>query len=192
MVINEIRRKNLEWLIYKGGPRAKGQLNEFGARAGEKYILLSQITNQLRNMGDVVARRMEEKLGLERGWFDNVHPETGTRAALADFYAGIRRSYCGQIAQDVAKALGIPASQVIDSLMSSLREQEEDRGTAALHLFDHDVTAEAFFLNAAGLGMSPEDYLGYLRERYQDQQPGTNGRGRENRAPAECNAALPS
>ena len=78
--IYEIRRENLSFLIEQYESIAK--LNEvLGRRRNDST--LSQIRNQIkvtgretaRNMGTKLARAIEEKLNLGRGWMDQEHEE---------------------------------------------------------------------------------------------------------------------
>ncbi|MCW5648368.1 MAG: hypothetical protein KIS62_01345 [Ramlibacter sp.] len=73
--IDETRRIRLQMLVGKHGSIA--QLNELIGLA-RTDATLSQVRNQSvhsktkapRTMGDPLARKIEEKLGLERGWMD--------------------------------------------------------------------------------------------------------------------------
>ena len=73
--VGEIRRDNLEQLI-----QTHGSLAELNDKLGlaRTDATLSQIRNQSlssrgkrRAMGDELARRIEQTLGLEVGWMDN-------------------------------------------------------------------------------------------------------------------------
>ncbi len=66
----EIRLINLKALITKAGSSA-----EFSKQSDTATSLISQIIspNPTRNVGDRLARKIEEKLGLTPGWMDTLH-----------------------------------------------------------------------------------------------------------------------
>lgn len=66
----EIRLNNLKALIAKAGTAA-----EFSKQSDTATSLLSQILspNPTRNIGDRLARKIEEKLNLPPGWMDSPH-----------------------------------------------------------------------------------------------------------------------
>lgn len=66
----EIRRKNLRALVNKADSGAA-----FAKQADIAPSLLSQILSQnpTRNIGDRLARKIEEKLSLPPGWLDSMH-----------------------------------------------------------------------------------------------------------------------
>lgn len=71
MEINEIRRRNLRALLdshLSGGKKKKDFAEQIGIEAPQ----LTHITAEppARNIGDIVARRIEHNLGLPRGWLD--------------------------------------------------------------------------------------------------------------------------
>ncbi len=66
----EIRRKNLRELVDKADSGAA-----FAKQADMAPSLLSQILSQnpSRNVGDRLARKIEERLRLPSGWLDSAH-----------------------------------------------------------------------------------------------------------------------
>lgn len=71
MEINEIRRRNLRALLdafIASGKKKK----DFAETVGIEAPQLTHITAEppKRNIGDMIARRVEERLGLQRGWLD--------------------------------------------------------------------------------------------------------------------------
>ena len=68
MDAKQCRRDNVAYLLRKHGSQTKlGILTETPA----SYF--SQVVNGTRNLGDGVARRIENKLTLPRGWLDQPH-----------------------------------------------------------------------------------------------------------------------
>ncbi|HHS9775864.1 TPA: S24 family peptidase [Raoultella ornithinolytica] len=76
MDIKDIRRNNLRHqqnlAIRSGISKA-----DFAERVGTSASTLSQILGEkaVRNLGDELARKIEQKLGLLHGWLDQYHPE---------------------------------------------------------------------------------------------------------------------
>lgn len=66
MEIKEIRKNNMLMLVQKSGLSARDFAKTYGI--DEAYI--SQIRRDVRAMGSAFARKIEEKYGLEKGWFD--------------------------------------------------------------------------------------------------------------------------
>lgn len=79
MEIKHIRRRNLVALI--GGKTQR----EFAEETGMSDRHVSQLVNGFRQMGDVIARRIEEKLRLPRGWMDASHAGQEARQPAADY-----------------------------------------------------------------------------------------------------------
>ncbi|EJD6109766.1 S24 family peptidase [Morganella morganii] len=85
METKEIRRANLRALIKefadKGVNRAK-----FAEMIGIPAAQLSQIgsDNPTRNIGDIIARRIEESLNLRNGWMDNIHAAASESDSIKD------------------------------------------------------------------------------------------------------------
>lgn len=71
-----IRRQNLALL-----ERELAGLAEMERRAGGEVTAsyLSQVKTGYRQMGDKIARKLEEKMGLEIGWMDAAHAHEGLR-----------------------------------------------------------------------------------------------------------------
>ena len=69
----DIRRINLAALEaeYK-------TLENLSNKTGTNPQHLSQIKNKTRDMGKIVARRIEQALGKERGWMDIIHTDQRT------------------------------------------------------------------------------------------------------------------
>lgn len=63
----EIRRENM--LLLRGG----GTLEQLAAKTDTAAAYLSEINNRTRGMGDKLARKIEKKLRLPRGWMDISH-----------------------------------------------------------------------------------------------------------------------
>lgn len=72
---NEIRYDNLKWLVKEAGglsgliEKSNGRLNR-----PTLYQVLERVktaSGTVKNIGDDLARRIEEALKLERGWMDN-------------------------------------------------------------------------------------------------------------------------
>lgn len=84
MDIKDIRRKNLRYqqnlAIKQGLSKA-----DFADRVGSSASTISQIlgVNAVRNLGDELARKVEEQLGLAHGWLDQQHPETDNESEEA-------------------------------------------------------------------------------------------------------------
>lgn len=74
METKEIRRINLRYLMDEYVRSGKSKAN-FADDVGMPASQLSQVASSkpVRNIGDVVARRVEESLGLGRGWLDVPH-----------------------------------------------------------------------------------------------------------------------
>jgi transcriptional regulator with XRE-family HTH domain len=70
MSIREVRRDNLLQLL-KGYETQE----EFAEKSGLAAPHVSQMVNNKRAMGEVVARRIEEKQRLPDGWMDQDHRE---------------------------------------------------------------------------------------------------------------------
>lgn len=66
--IREIRRTNLNTLISRYKTKA-----EFAGVCDLSAGHVSQMANGHRNIGDAVARRIEERLDLQNGWLDRQH-----------------------------------------------------------------------------------------------------------------------
>lgn len=74
--IAEIRHENLRALINEFGSQA-----EIARRCDASDVYISQIvkkhpdtkTNRPRQIGDAMARRLEEGCGKDVGWMDNLH-----------------------------------------------------------------------------------------------------------------------
>lgn len=77
----EIRLSNLQALIQKAGTAA-----EFSKQSDIATSLLSQIlsTNPTRNVGDKLARKIEEKLQLPPGWMDAQHQSAPKSVTIAE------------------------------------------------------------------------------------------------------------
>lgn len=67
--IHETRRENLKKLIEKFSKTNK----EFSVKVNKTPQQISQILSGTRNMGEKIARDIEARIGLERGYFDIDH-----------------------------------------------------------------------------------------------------------------------
>jgi Predicted transcriptional regulator len=76
MDIKDIRRANLR---YQQNVALKSGMSkaDFADKVGSSASTISQIlgANAVRNLGDELARKIEENLGLEYGWLDQQHNE---------------------------------------------------------------------------------------------------------------------
>jgi len=68
MKISELRRLNLATLIKKHGSQ-----RGFADRIELAPSYISQLAVGTRNIGENTARKIEEKLNLDDGWFDKAH-----------------------------------------------------------------------------------------------------------------------
>jgi hypothetical protein len=71
MDIVDIRRENIKYLADTKHGRLR--LSEMVGYQDANYI--NQLCGGFGNFGNRTARKIELKLGLERGWMDNLHPE---------------------------------------------------------------------------------------------------------------------
>ncbi|EHX6274126.1 helix-turn-helix domain-containing protein [Salmonella enterica] len=78
MDIKEIRLNNLKKAINSNGYTQ----TELAVMCDLSPSLISQIMTKRRNMGTTLARKIEEKLNLSRGWFDFPHQFMGTKEDL--------------------------------------------------------------------------------------------------------------
>ncbi len=87
METKDIRRMNLRSLISEYASKGINKAI-FAERAGLNPAQLSQISgdNPSRNIGDVIARRIEVSLGLTNGWLDNIHQSNLTETINKDNY----------------------------------------------------------------------------------------------------------
>lgn len=76
MEIKEIRLENLLALA-----KREGQDLEFCKRIDMNPSYLPQLKSRSKAVGDKIARKIEEKLGLERGYMDTVHSDDEARPA---------------------------------------------------------------------------------------------------------------
>jgi hypothetical protein len=72
----DLRREKLKAII--AGFRT---LKDCGEALGVEPVVLSQLKNGHRNVGQAIARRIEAKLGKPRGWMDT--PDDPTASMLA-------------------------------------------------------------------------------------------------------------
>jgi hypothetical protein len=102
MEINEIRRRNLRSLLdafIASGKKKK----DFAEKVGIEAPQLTHITAEppKRNIGDMIARRIEERLGLQRGWLDVTKSSDAIKRSVEDrnfVIQGINNAYItGQI-----------------------------------------------------------------------------------------------
>lgn len=70
MDVETTRRLNINYLANKHG---RGALAELLGYDGTNY--LNQLCGFFGSFGSRVARKIEIKLGLPRGWMDNTHPD---------------------------------------------------------------------------------------------------------------------
>lgn len=113
-----IRRANFAKLL--AGPLLASLAKEVerADRLGFGPSMWSQLKNQGYKIGDPVARKIEEQLGLEYGWMDQAsHPGTGSHLAridptkLAESIAALR-----QVSED----MGWPYDPVINATETAL------------------------------------------------------------------------
>lgn len=74
--VQDIRRENLRYLIQiKFG----GVANRMATETGIKQMQIARVflnTDNRREVGERLARRIEEVCGLERGWMDQSHAQS--------------------------------------------------------------------------------------------------------------------
>ena len=73
--IDEIRRQNMRKLVTE---QCNGVLKEFAAAAGVQPGQASHLNTGFRNIGDNIARRIENAFALEKGWMDRDHDEVAS------------------------------------------------------------------------------------------------------------------
>lgn len=90
MDINEIRMGNYKALINKFQARADqrglanhGLLKRFGEFSGLSPKYMSHINHNRKNIGGVIARKLEAAFDMPHGWLDNIH-ENETRGEFGD------------------------------------------------------------------------------------------------------------
>lgn len=121
---SEIRRSRLNQLVEKYGSIADLNQAIGWARTDPK---LSQIKNNNKRpgrdasyqMGDAMAREIEERLGLERGWLDNPASE-----AERDGVMGKR-----QKAEELMRSMSDDQLAVALRLLDALAKPEQGNGT---------------------------------------------------------------
>lgn len=89
MDAHDIRRANLLDLI-----RQFGTIKALAEHTGTDAAVLSQIKNTHREMGNDIARRIEQALGHAHGWMDAMHGHAAnepSRTVADEKYAMIRR-----------------------------------------------------------------------------------------------------
>lgn len=69
MEIKDIRLKNLQKILETG----RLTQTELALKCDVSPSLISQIMTKRRNMGSAFARKLEERLKLDEGWFDLPH-----------------------------------------------------------------------------------------------------------------------
>ena len=126
MDIYEIRRRNLRLLI---GELAGGNLSRFvevTLRRLTSYKGLQHVTGPSggRNLGSVMARRIEARLRLERGWMDQnrsgtVYPPT---------VPGGRSERVMQMAESI-ESLSPPIRAVVEQLVRTLAKRSSKSPT---------------------------------------------------------------
>lgn len=72
--INEIRRANMRHLVET---HCNGTLKEFASRVGVQTAQASHLNTGFRNIGDNIARRIENAFDLPRGWLDLNREDNG-------------------------------------------------------------------------------------------------------------------
>ena len=72
MQISEIRKKNLKAAITIAGSSQKlGELSN----TSQNYFYQCLSANNKKQLGNIVARRIEVALGFDKGWMDTVHTD---------------------------------------------------------------------------------------------------------------------
>jgi len=72
----EIRRENLKYLIQT---KYNGVANRMAKDTGIAQMQIARVflkTKNAREVGEVLARRIEEACGLESGWMDQIHAQS--------------------------------------------------------------------------------------------------------------------
>lgn len=80
----EHRRRNLLALLANKA-KFKSDL-DFAKQAGVAAPQISQVKNGTRAMGDTIARRIEQNLGLSSGWMDVDHTYQSTGLKIAEHW----------------------------------------------------------------------------------------------------------
>ncbi|WP_413730832.1 LexA family protein [Sodalis sp. RH22] len=83
----DIRRLNLLWLMDKYQREEGLNKAQFAERCGTSASTLSQITgeNSVRNLGDNLARKIEEALKLNAGWLDSLHADNAVERSNVSY-----------------------------------------------------------------------------------------------------------
>lgn len=123
--INEIRRANMQALV---ATECNGVLREFAARVGIQTAQASHINTGFRNIGDNIARRIENAFGLARGWLDlnreeetlQDQPEDNHKAETSDQLSrtmnAVREAY-------LSNSLDDTGLQALQALLESLKKR---------------------------------------------------------------------
>lgn len=163
MDIYEIRKHNLVNLI---GSQRKGSCAE---RWGMAPAHLSQILSDktAKNLGDDVARRIEEIEGLPRGWFDSIHP--GEAPIQESEPTESKLSATDLVKQMLAKSgKGIPEETRL-RLLSAAQEPEASNLLGADFIRKGQVGDEVWIAHydvraAMGGGQIPHEYPEMLQD----------------------------
>lgn len=116
MTISEIRRANVRALI--GSDR--GRQADIARRASMSDSQLSQILSETnpKNIGNLIARRLESVFAVSRGWLDTPHSDEELHA--------IQPKACGEIQQQTEVIIPFTISPEEIALVNAYR-----RSTAA-------------------------------------------------------------
>lgn len=128
--IGEIRRENLELLIEEAGT-----LDAVAEKGETHQVYLSQIRNRAsdaktgrpRELGTVVARRLETKFGKDRGWMDEPHypsPRPARRHATGPGHAEVGPLSARET--DAVLALRAVSQKIRDRVVNELMQAAED------------------------------------------------------------------
>lgn len=165
MDIYEIRKANLLKLI---GTQAKGTCaNRWGMAPAHLSQILSDKT--AKNLGDDVARRIEEVERLPRGWFDSLEPTAASSEAAAESV-----SLLDQLKQMLEKGgKGISEEQRLRLLAAAEEQQASapERSNVITADFSRpgavgdEIRIAHYDVRAAmGGGQIPNDYIELLRD----------------------------
>ncbi|MEQ6290517.1 hypothetical protein ACFPAG_07835 [Vogesella sp. GCM10023246] len=100
--IDEIRRENMRKLVTEN---CKGILKEFAAAAGIQPGQASHLNTGFRNIGDNIARRIENAFDLEKGWMDREHSASHPTVATNSTPAATEANDTTEIPEELAPLL---------------------------------------------------------------------------------------
>lgn len=154
MTREEIRRENARWLASKAGAKIA-----FARLVGMDASQVSQIIGPTpsKNIGNSIARRIEQAHHLPEGWLDTLHAEINAGATPAASPDEVKK-----FDQNVSPArLGGRPIPVISAVQAgALKDMETPyapgAGFAIEYVDDENLSRWAFSLEVEGESMTPE------------------------------------